>query len=201
MDNLLVALQRPSGTDWTQSGASRGHVRVPLARRSAIEPNDEDLSRPRSRDQAARGEGERSGESWSTQHLLLLLLLFLYHQELAAKIGQELLERNRFLDDKVNVLENQIEAANEVITQLRHELQMKTDLLRAYNSNEENFAFDDASPIEIRNVNVDLLNRKIQELEADNRRLQEQATEVNTIQLMSVHCQPDQSLIEGPRVE
>ena len=44
--------------------------------------------------------------------------------ELAAKIGQELLERNRFLDDKVGQLEVQVSQSIELITQLKHELQV-----------------------------------------------------------------------------
>ena len=48
--------------------------------------------------------------------------------ELAAKIGQELLERNRFLDDKVCQLEAQVSQSTELITQLRHELQVSTEL-------------------------------------------------------------------------
>lgn len=45
--------------------------------------------------------------------------------ELAAKIGQELLERNKTIDERVASLENQLTAQNELITQLRHELQVR----------------------------------------------------------------------------
>ena len=45
--------------------------------------------------------------------------------ELAAKIGQELLERNRFLDEKVTALEVQLTASTDLITQLRHDLHTK----------------------------------------------------------------------------
>ena len=56
--------------------------------------------------------------------------------ELAAKIGQELLDRNRRLDDKVCRLESNLQQSNDLITQLRHELNLKTDLLHAYTDNE-----------------------------------------------------------------
>ncbi len=104
--------------------------------------------------------------------------------ELAAKIGQELLERNRFLDDKVSQLEAQVAQSTELITQLRHELQVKTDLLRFFSSDEAALGLDgdESSPggggDSMRSINVDLLQRKIHDLEKDNRKLQEEATAV-----------------------
>lgn len=106
--------------------------------------------------------------------------------ELAAKIGQELLERNRFLDDKVTSLETQLGAANEMITQLRHELQVKTDLLHVY-SNTEMDLDHEASPVDFRTANVELLQKKIIDLEVDNRRLQEEASAVN-LQMIFFGC-------------
>lgn len=94
--------------------------------------------------------------------------------ELAAKIGQELLERNRFLDERVAQLEAQAASAADLITQLRHELQQKGDLLRVYTR-----VTGDEDELEIKSVNVDLLEKKIQELQCDNRKLHEEATEVN----------------------
>ncbi|XP_059096744.1 trafficking kinesin-binding protein milt-like [Tigriopus californicus] len=96
--------------------------------------------------------------------------------ELAAKIGQELLERNRFLEEKVFQLEAHIAQNNELITQLRHDLQIKTDLLRVYDADAADL--DEASPLEIRNVSVDLLQRKIQEMQEENKKLHEEATEL-----------------------
>ena len=69
--------------------------------------------------------------------------------------------------------------SNELITQLRHELQIKTDLLHAYDSAAVDDLDVENSPLEIRNVNVDLLQRKIAEMEVENRKLQEAATEVS----------------------
>mgnify|MGYP001413488336 CR=1 FL=1 len=45
--------------------------------------------------------------------------------ELAAHIGQELLQRNKESDEKVARLETELCGSNDVITQLRHELQVR----------------------------------------------------------------------------
>lgn len=52
--------------------------------------------------------------------------------ELAAKIGQQLLNRNKALEERNAALEAEVSAAGDTITQLRHDLQMKTDLLQIY---------------------------------------------------------------------
>ena len=123
--------------------------------------------------------GDRLSQMTKTYHDVEAVTRLLEEKEkdleLAAKIGQELLERNRFLDDRVAALEAQIGASNELMTQLRHELQVKTDLLHVYTNDD---SVDEASPMEIRNVNVDLLQRKIHELQTDNKMLHEEATEV-----------------------
>ena len=56
-------------------------------------------------------------------------------------INQELLERNRILDERAASLEYQTQSSNDLITQLRHELVIKSDLLRvssAINANRLN---------------------------------------------------------------
>ena len=65
--------------------------------------------------------------------------------ELAAKIGQELLERNQRLEERVSVLEFQLTSSTDLITQLRHDLTVKTDLLHVYT----NDAIEDSSPVEV----------------------------------------------------
>lgn len=94
--------------------------------------------------------------------------------ELAAKIGQELLERNRLLDETVAQLENQVASSTELITQLKHELQVKTELLRAFNSSDDAAADADWTV----GVSIEALQRKIASLESDNKKLHEDATEV-----------------------
>ena len=87
--------------------------------------------------------------------------------------------------------------STELITQLRHELQVRTDLLRAYS---ESFAEDEEADqdseassggadknkgsssrggsAKLRAANVDVMQRKIQDLEKENKKLQDEATEV-----------------------
>lgn len=98
--------------------------------------------------------------------------------ELAAKIGQELLERNRRLDEKVAELELQQVRANDLITQFKHELSVKTELLHAYSTDFVEDA-DEVTPVEqLKALSVDLMQKKVKDLEADNRKLQEEATEL-----------------------
>ena len=86
--------------------------------------------------------------------------------ELAAKIGTELLQRNKESDERISKLETELCGSNDLITQLRHELQVKTDLLHVYTND-----IEDASPLEIRNFNIDVLERKINDLEEENKNL------------------------------
>lgn len=96
--------------------------------------------------------------------------------ELAAKIGQELLERNEVLNAKITSLEMQVIAANEMITQLRHELQVKTDLLHVYSDNEMDLELDSSSNCA---VSIKQLQKRIIDLEVENKRLQEEASAVS----------------------
>merc|ERR1712223_898210 len=124
--------------------------------------------------------------------------------ELAAKIGQELLDRNRRLDDKICGLESSLQQSNDLITQLKHELNLKTDLLHAYTDNEieaaEESEEDDIAVVGLETsssglaikskdgskgrrrkltaANVELIERKVKHLKEDNKKLQEEATEL-----------------------
>lgn len=66
------------------------------------------------------------------------LLLFQKEKdlELAAKIGKSLLERNKELQQTNEFLEEQLNFATDQVTQLKHELQQKIDLLHIYTDNE-----------------------------------------------------------------
>lgn len=96
--------------------------------------------------------------------------------ELAAKIGTELLQRNKESDEKISKLETELCGSNDLITQLRHELQVKTDLLHVYTNDVE-----DASPLELRSFNIELLEKKINELEEENKNLHEEASKVDIL--------------------
>jgi trafficking kinesin-binding protein 1 len=90
--------------------------------------------------------------------------------ELAAKIGQELLQRNKETEERAARLEQEGQAASDIIIQLKHELQAKTDLLHVYTDD-----LEESSPLELRSINVELLQRKIDDLEQDNKTLHAEA--------------------------
>ncbi|MCP9260596.1 Trafficking kinesin-binding protein 1 [Dirofilaria immitis] len=52
--------------------------------------------------------------------------------ELAAKIGQSLLEQNHELQTKNEFLEEALNASNDIVVQLRHDLHIRSNLLRFY---------------------------------------------------------------------
>ena len=69
-----------------------------------------------------------------------------------------------FFKARVTDLEEQLESSNELITQLKHNLSSKTDLLHAYND----AALDDYSPIRNK-VSFESLQKKIRALEEENK--------------------------------
>ncbi|XP_078702394.1 trafficking kinesin-binding protein 1-like isoform X8 [Branchiostoma floridae x Branchiostoma belcheri] len=89
--------------------------------------------------------------------------------ELAAKIGQSLLERNRLLSQKNDYLEEQLQIVSERNNQLQHELQLKEDLLQIY-TQEESLSETDSSCTSPATglIHIDVLQRKIKALEEEN---------------------------------
>lgn len=61
--------------------------------------------------------------------------------ELAARIGQGLLSRNKALEDRLVAVEGELTTAHETVTQLRHDLLLKGELLQIYTND-----LDDSSP-------------------------------------------------------
>lgn len=61
--------------------------------------------------------------------------------ELAARIGQGLLTRNKALEDRLLAVESELTSAHDTVTQLRHDLLLKSELLQIYSND-----FDDNSP-------------------------------------------------------
>ena len=61
--------------------------------------------------------------------------------ELAARIGQGLLTRNKALEDRLIAVEGELHSAHDTVTQLRHDLLLKGELLQLYSND-----FDDSSP-------------------------------------------------------
>ncbi|CAH1249396.1 TRAK1 [Branchiostoma lanceolatum] len=111
--------------------------------------------------------------------------------ELAAKIGQSLLERNRLLSQKNDYLEEQLQIVSERNNQLQHELQLKEDLLQIY-TQEESLSETDSnctSPATRHDrtlllpsgiVNIDALQKKIQTLEEENLHIRSEAAKLKT---------------------
>ena len=61
--------------------------------------------------------------------------------ELAARIGQGLLSRNKALEDRLVAVEGELTNAHDTVTQLRHDLLLKSELLQIYTND-----LDDSSP-------------------------------------------------------
>lgn len=61
--------------------------------------------------------------------------------ELAARIGQGLLTRNKALEERLIAVEGELHSAHDTVTQLRHDLLLKGELLQIYSND-----FDDNSP-------------------------------------------------------
>ncbi|XP_078702431.1 trafficking kinesin-binding protein 1-like isoform X38 [Branchiostoma floridae x Branchiostoma belcheri] len=111
--------------------------------------------------------------------------------ELAAKIGQSLLERNRLLSQKNDYLEEQLQIVSERNNQLQHELQLKEDLLQIY-TQEESLSETDSSctspatrhdrtlllPSGL--PNIDALQKKIKTLEEENLQIRSEAAKLKT---------------------
>ncbi|XP_078395720.1 trafficking kinesin-binding protein 1 isoform X7 [Cetorhinus maximus] len=98
--------------------------------------------------------------------------------ELAARIGQSLLKKNRTLTERNEHLEEQVEHAREEVSQLRHELSMKDELLQFYTNAAEESESDSTSSTPLRRIestssvqtyfHLDSLQRKLKDLEEEN---------------------------------
>ncbi|XP_043575474.1 trafficking kinesin-binding protein 1 isoform X7 [Chiloscyllium plagiosum] len=98
--------------------------------------------------------------------------------ELAARIGQSLLKKNRTLTERNEHLEERVEHAREEVSQLRHELSMKDELLQFYTNAAEESESDSTSSTPLRRIestssvqnyfHLDSLQRKLKDLEEEN---------------------------------
>ncbi|KAG7268076.1 hypothetical protein CRUP_011974 [Coryphaenoides rupestris] len=111
--------------------------------------------------------------------------------ELAARIGQSLLKKNKTLSDRNGLLEEQVEHIREEVSQLRHDLSMKDELLQFYTSVAEESEGESATSTPVRqsdpnNVSVpsylplDSLQKKLKDLEAENLSLRSEASHLET---------------------
>lgn len=103
--------------------------------------------------------------------------------ELAARIGQSLLERNKELEEKNSEYEVQLVEANDKIKQLRHEVSQKEALLQMYLHEEElssDTPEDERLQLSVGVANIVGLQKKVQSLEAENFKLIKQTASLKT---------------------
>ncbi|XP_054450555.1 trafficking kinesin-binding protein 1 isoform X2 [Pteronotus mesoamericanus] len=110
--------------------------------------------------------------------------------ELAARIGQSLLKKNKTLTERNELLEEQVEHIREEVSQLRHELSMKDELLQFYTSAAEESEPESAcstplkrneSSSSVQNYfHLDSLHKKLKDLEEENVVLRSEACQLKT---------------------
>ncbi|XP_029306822.1 LOW QUALITY PROTEIN: trafficking kinesin-binding protein 1 [Cottoperca gobio] len=110
--------------------------------------------------------------------------------ELAARIGQSLLKKNKALSERNELLEEQVEHIREEVSQLRHDLSMKDELLQFYTSAAEESEGESTTSTPVRpsenNVStplffpLDSLQKKLKDLEDENKSLRSEASHLET---------------------
>ncbi|XP_049638353.1 trafficking kinesin-binding protein 1 isoform X6 [Suncus etruscus] len=110
--------------------------------------------------------------------------------ELAARIGQSLLKKNKTLTERNELLEEQVEHIREEVSQLRHELSMKDELLQFYTRVTEESEPESAcstplkrneSSSSVQNYfHLDSLQKKLKDLEEENVVLRSEACQLKT---------------------
>ncbi|KAF7654010.1 hypothetical protein LDENG_00075820 [Lucifuga dentata] len=113
--------------------------------------------------------------------------------ELAARIGQSLLKKNKALSERNDVLEEQVEHIREEVSQLRHDLSMKDELLQFYTTAAEESEGESTASTPVRPIEpnittpsyfpLDSLQKKLKDLEEENKSLRSEAShlEIETI--------------------
>ncbi|KAK2150164.1 hypothetical protein LSH36_420g02032 [Paralvinella palmiformis] len=103
--------------------------------------------------------------------------------ELAARIGQSLLERNKELEEKNSEYELQLAEASDKVKQLRHEVSQKEALLQMYLHEEElssDTPEDERLQLSVGVGNIVGLQKKVHSLEAENFKLIRQTASLKT---------------------
>uniref|UniRef100_A0A669CH29 Trafficking kinesin protein 2 n=1 Tax=Oreochromis niloticus TaxID=8128 RepID=A0A669CH29_ORENI len=99
--------------------------------------------------------------------------------ELAARIGQSLLQRNHLLQERNEALEEQIAQSVDQVHQLQHELSKKDELLRMVASASEESETDSSVSTPLRQPHqLESLQSKLQELEEENLALRTEACQL-----------------------
>ncbi|KAM6967857.1 trafficking kinesin-binding protein 1-like [Aplochiton taeniatus] len=110
--------------------------------------------------------------------------------ELAARIGQSLLKKNKTLSERNEFLEEQVEHIREEVSQLRHDLSMKDELLQFYTSAADESEGESTTSTPIRQHDssqalpsffpLDSLQKKLKDLEEENISLRSEANHLET---------------------
>ncbi|XP_041648742.1 trafficking kinesin-binding protein 1 isoform X2 [Cheilinus undulatus] len=110
--------------------------------------------------------------------------------ELAARIGQSLLKKNKALSERNELLEEQVEHIREEVSQLRHDLSMKDELLQFYTNAAEESEGESATTTPVRPAEtsvssptpfpLDSLQKKLKDLEEENKSLRSEASHLET---------------------
>lgn len=104
--------------------------------------------------------------------------------ELAARIGQTLLSKNKELNSRGESLDDQLNHANEKISQLKHDLSMKDELLHFYCQDLQDESPVNNSPSDgfagLSKINIDMLRRKVGTLEEENLNLRLESAQLRS---------------------
>lgn len=82
-----------------------------------------------------------------------------------------MLSHNQKLETSVTSLESDLKEANERITQLSHELTKKTEIIQILTNDDEETSSEAGTPTGLRGINLDLMQKKISNLEDENKQL------------------------------
>ncbi|XP_060704903.1 trafficking kinesin-binding protein 1-like [Hemiscyllium ocellatum] len=125
--------------------------------------------------------------------------------ELAARIGQSLLKQNRILTENNENLEQQIQQLIEEVTQLKHEVSMRDDLLHFYTNCPEETEADSASSSPLRRnessvslqsyLHLEFLQQKLRNLEDENQKLRHKAAQLST-ETLEYECKEEQLVLD-----
>ncbi|XP_049533327.1 trafficking kinesin-binding protein milt isoform X3 [Anopheles darlingi] len=97
--------------------------------------------------------------------------------ELTVQIGKELLAQNTQLENRVTELEQELRGTNENLAQLSHELHQKNELIGIL-TNDADDSSENVTPTASKSINLELLQRKVKQLEDENRSLRTEAAQL-----------------------
>ncbi|XP_058060578.1 trafficking kinesin-binding protein milt isoform X3 [Anopheles bellator] len=97
--------------------------------------------------------------------------------ELTVQIGKELLAQNTHLENRVTELQQELQSTNENLAQLSHELHQKNELIGIL-TNDADDTSENVTPTASKSINLELLQRKVKQLEDENKSLRVEAAQL-----------------------